>query len=537
VSAFVQTAGDTLTVRFETWDADSYALFLRTKALPEHEIRYDDEADTYTIETPARFARILGVEAKAVERPMLPLAAHLFDRQRWVTTTALEAKRWAVWWDTGLGKTAIEWEWARQVQHITGGKVLGIYLLGLIPQAIEMARAWYGDAFADSIVILETREDLIAWCKDGKPGIAVTNPEKFIPREGVEVIPEITYLAGVWIDESSLLKTGGGAIKWALIKSCRGVEFKLSCTATPAPNDPIEYASQAAWLEKIRDEGEVIWTYFVRNDEGEWKVKDHALPDFYRFLSGWSCYMRDPARWGFKDALKDLPPPERIIHRIEATPEQREYFTRIPDAEGQTSIIERAKLGLVERTKMGELASGFIYQPDGKVRRVHSLKPEVVARIVREEIAAGLQVLVWTLYDETAEILAELLDDAAVGILTGKVPTCDREPIIARFLRGDLRALVTRTKLVGFGRNFQNAGAMVWADFNDSYEAIYQGLRRAYRYGQTRSVRDHWPMVEELQGVVFESTERKRMAFERDVERMETLYIRAMRDQMPQEAA
>ena len=195
MSAFVQTAGDTLTVRFETWDADSYALFLRTKALPEHEIRYDDEADTYTIETPARFARILGVEAKAVERPMLPLAAHLFDRQRWVTTTALEAKRWAVWWDTGLGKTAIEWEWARQVQHITGGKVLGIYLLGLIPQAIEMARAWYGDAFADSIVILETREDLIAWCKDGKPGIAVTNPEKFIPREGVEVIPEITYLA------------------------------------------------------------------------------------------------------------------------------------------------------------------------------------------------------------------------------------------------------------------------------------------------------------------------------------------------------
>ncbi len=544
MTALIEHAGDTLSVRFAApWDADSYTLFLRTKALPEHEIRYDEAEDAYTILTPARFARILGVDAPAIDRGMLPPAEHLWDYHAFLVRVSIETKRYACWADTGLGKTCIEWEWARQVQHITSGKVMGIFLLNLIPQAIEMARAWYGDAFADSIMILETREAMIAWLKDGQPGIAVTNPEKFIPKDGQEVIPELTYLAGLFVDESSFLKTGGGAIKWALIKSARGIEYKLSCTATPAPNDPIEYASQAAFLEKIRDEGEVIWTYFVRDKQGDWKVKDHALRDFYRFLSGWSCYLRSPARYGFRDNLKNLPAPQRFIHKIEATAAQREFFSKLPDAEGQTSLVDRSKLGLVDRTKLGELASGFLYESKS-IRYVHSYKPAFIAKLVREEAAAGLQLLVWTQYDATAEILAEALSlrfpgDPAVrvAILTGKTPKAERQALIDRYKRGEIDVLITRPKLLAFGVNLQNCGSMIFADFTDSFEQIYQAIRRAYRYGQTLSVRLHFPMVEELQGVVWQNTERKRIQFERDVDVMEGLYVEAMRDLLPGKAA
>jgi hypothetical protein len=544
MSALVEAAGETLSIRFAPpWDADSYALFLRTKALPEHEVRYDEDADTYTVETPSRFARILGMETPAIERGMLPLASHLWDYQAFLVDMALQAKRYAVWADTGLGKTSIEWEWARQVQHRTCGKVLGLYLLPLLPQALEMARGWYGKAFADAIKVLETRDALISWCKGGGPGIAVTNPEKFIPRDDREVIPEIAHLAGMFIDESSLLKTGGGAIKWALIKSCRGIEFKLSLTATPAPNDPIEYASQASWLEKIRDEGEVIWTYFVRDSEGEWKVKDHALADFYRFLSGWSCYLRTPARYGFRDNLKDLPAPERIVHRIEATAEQRQYFTTIPDAEGQTSLVDRAKLDMVTRAKLGEVSSGFIYEA-GKARAVQSYKPSAIARIVREEVRARRQVIVWTQYDATADIVRDVLalqlpgDPALrIAVLTGAVPLEARPAILDAFKAGAFDVLVTRLKLLAFGQNLQNATAHVFADLTDSYEQIYQGERRSYRYGQTRSVRFHFPIVEELQGVVFQNVEAKRARFEHDVDRMERLYVEAMRDLLPRRCA
>ncbi len=550
MTAIIQHVADTLSVRFAApWDEESYALFLRTKGLPEHQIEYDETEDTYTILTPARFARILGVDAPRVDRGLLPLATHLWDYQGFLVTTSIEIKRYGAFCDTGLGKTAMEWEWARQVQHITGGKVLGVYLLSLIPQAIEMARAWYGDAFADAITILDTREALIDWCKNGKPGIAVTNPQKFIPPDGgQEVIPEITYLAGMFIDEASILKAGGGTIKWALIKSARGVEYKATFTATPAPNDPIEYASQAAFLENIRDEGEVIWTYFVRDKDGEWKVKDHALADFYRFLSGWSCYLRNPARYGFKDNLKDLPPPQTFVHKIELSPDQRAYLSKVPDADGQTSLVDRTKVGLVERTLYGELASGFMYV-DGKggkkkARHVQSYKPSFIAQLVRKEVAAGLQVLVWTKFDATAEILADTLRLRLPGdpkvrfaILTGSTPVEERQAIIDSYKRGELDALITRDRLLAFGHNLQNTGSMVWADFSDSWEQIYQGARRAYRYGNPRSVRFHFPIIEELQGVVWENVERKRRQFEADVERMEGLYIEAMRDLLPGKAA
>jgi hypothetical protein len=545
MSAVIEPVGEGLRIRFETWDQESYRLFLKTKALPEHDISYDEILDTYTIETPRRFARILGLELPPLDLGWLPLPDFLHDYQEFLSTIALEAKRYAIWADTGLGKTLIEWEWARQVQHRSGGRVLGVIPLNLIPQSLEMARAFYGAAFADAVTVLQTREELIAWCKGGAPGIAITNPQKFIPLDAQEVIPEVTFLAGVFIDESSLLKTGGGKIKWAIIKSCRGVEYKLSCTATPAPNDPIEYASQAAFLEKIRDEGEVIWTYFVRNDDGEWKVKDHAQAAFYRFMSGWSCYLRSPARYGFKDNLKDLPEPTRIVHQVKATDEQLRLVIRAAtDTAGQLSMVPRERLGLVDRLKMSQASSGFVYEEGGKARQVPSYKPAEIAKIAREEVAAGRQVLIWTQFDETAEILADMLDLRIPGdprlrhaTLTGKLPFDERAPLIERFRAGDVDVLITRPKLLGFGINLQNCGAMIFADINDSYEEIYQAERRAYRYGQTLSVRIHFPIVEELQGVVWRNVVAKREQFERDVDRMERLYVEAMRELLPRRAA
>jgi hypothetical protein len=522
----IEQSGDTLRVTFDRWTPEAYALFLRTKGLPEHALAYDEDLDRYTIETPARFARILGVEPPALARPPLPLPGHLWDYQAFLTRTALAAKRYAVWADTGLGKTPIGLEFMRQVQHRTAGKVLAVIPLNLIPQWLGMAGEFYGGDLR--FEVLNSRTDMVAWCRSGS-GLAMVNAEKFIPRDGVETIPEITHCSGVLVDESSLLKTGGGAIKWALIKSCRGVEFKLSLTATPAPNDPIEYASQASWLEKIRDEGEVIWTYFVRDKEGEWRVKPHALAAFYRFLSGWSCYLRNPARYGFRDNLKDLPPPQRIVHEIQATQEQLAAAQRIPNSVGQGSLYETGDLGVVERTKFGELASGFLYE-DGKPVRVPSHKPAAIARIVREDVAAGLRVIVWTNFDETAEILREHLSGVGrVEILTGSTPTKQRPAITARFQAGELDVLVTRPRVLGFGTNLQECGSMVFADISDSFEQLYQGERRAYRYGQRKSVRIHFPIVRELQREVWANVEAKRAAFERDVDVMEGLYIEAMR--------
>lgn len=541
-SGVVNFEGDRLRVRFGApWTMEAYEVFLQTKLLPEHRILYDEDADVYTVDAPARFAAMLGCEAPERSEGWLPLPSWLHDYQAHFLPIALQAKRYAAWWDTGLGKTLFFLEWARQVQHRTAGKVLIIELLPLIPQVMAEAKRFYDDSLP--IRILASREDLRAWCVDGEPGIAITNPQKFIAQggdQGDDPISELTHLAGVVLDESSILKTGGGRIKWSLIKSCRGIEFKLSATATPAPNDPIEYASQASWLECIRHESEVIWTYFIRDQDGEWKIKAHALEAFYRFLSGWSSYLRSPARYGFHDNLASIPEPVYFEHRIQATAGQMECIHQIPDAYGQTSLVDPGQLGIVERIRMGTLASGFLYMHDGPkrtARRIPSLKNEFIAQLVADEVAAGLKVLVWTLYDETAEILGEMINatgSASVEILNGSQPVAERGGIISRFLApapAGTECLIAQTALLAFGFNLQPVGSMIFADFNDSFERLYQQIRRALRYGQDKSLRIHMPYVPELQQVVRDNLKSKEAGFMRDVQRMEKLYIQALREQ------
>lgn len=241
----IQIDGPTMRVQFDLFDIDAYQIFLKSKALPESTITFDWETDAYQIETASRFAQLLGEPAPAIEVDRLPIADHLFDYQRWIVEMALDARRFAVWCDTGLGKAAMGLEWARQVQHITFGRVLFVMPLSVIPQYLKEAWKFHGDGLP--IAHLTTRTELRDWCEAGEPGFGITNYEKFIaPKGEPEITSEIRYLSGIVLDEASILKTGGGKIKWGVIKSCRGIPYKLSCTATPAPNEAMEYASRYA---------------------------------------------------------------------------------------------------------------------------------------------------------------------------------------------------------------------------------------------------------------------------------------------------
>src|SRR5262245_12033473 len=63
VTTTIDTSGNRLDVRFAPpFDLASYDLFLRTKELPESELAYEWETDTYTLTTAARYAGMLGRE-------------------------------------------------------------------------------------------------------------------------------------------------------------------------------------------------------------------------------------------------------------------------------------------------------------------------------------------------------------------------------------------------------------------------------------------------------------------------------------------
>lgn len=178
----ISFAGEKMRVRFDRFDLDAYSLFLKSKRLPEADIVFDEKDESYTVEAPARFAALLGIEPPSVAVTDLPLSSFLFDDQQAITTMALEAKRFAVWSGCGQGKSLIEFEFARHVIHKTKGRVLLISLNEIVKQLVEECQRFYGDSM--TITRLNSREEMKRWCISGPPAAFARGRTRYLACAG-----------------------------------------------------------------------------------------------------------------------------------------------------------------------------------------------------------------------------------------------------------------------------------------------------------------------------------------------------------------
>jgi SNF2 family DNA or RNA helicase len=247
-------------------------------------------------------------------------------------------------------------------------------------------------------------------------------------------------------------------------------------------------------------------------------------------MASWSVYMRDPAAYGFQPILDSLPDPVYHDHEIAMTPEQRALADELLVKSGSGLFDER--LGIRERTKMAQLARGFLYRPGEPPLHVKSRKPGKVAELVRAERALGRPTIVACNFDEEARILHEHLADVpGVAMLHGDTPQEERPRIINAFRHDDgVDVLISKAQLIGKGLNLQRARAMVESGIDDSFEARYQFERRAIRFGQTHVVHVHRPFVPELEGLQLTNLNGKEARFMADVAAMEGHYTLAMQE-------
>jgi len=83
-------------------------------------------------------------------------------------TMACRVGKFCIWADCGMGKTAMQLEWAHQVHQETGGNVL---VLVLAPLAVAHQTVREGSKFGIPCSFAATQDEV-------KPGITVTNYEK-----------------------------------------------------------------------------------------------------------------------------------------------------------------------------------------------------------------------------------------------------------------------------------------------------------------------------------------------------------------------
>lgn len=393
----------------------------------------------------------------------------LFPFQRYIVKTALKKGRYAIFADCGLGKTLMQLEWANQVNKNTNKPVLILAPLAVSGQTISE-----GDKFG--IDISKAKES-------NNQGIVITNYEQ------IDNI-DCTEFAGVVLDESSILKNFEGETKKKIIDSFYHTKYKLACTATPSPNDPMELGNHAEFLN-IMSRNEMLAMYFV-HDGGEtskWRLKGHAVKTFYSFVSSWGIMLSNPSNIGFPMDGYDLP--SLNIQEKQIKTDRRDNGQLFNDT-AISAIDFNNELRLTKLERMDEVVS-----------LVNNSKENFI---------------IWIKQNEEGELLRKLIPDA-IEVKGSDLPEY-KEKMLLGFAKNEFRVLITKTKIAQFGLNYQNCRNQVFASLDFSFEGLYQAIRRSYRFGQKNEVNIYLITTDTMQNVI-QSIKYKQSQFEQMQKEME----------------
>ena len=404
------------------------------------------------------------------EVPLLPEA--MFPFQRDITAWALKRGRAALFAGTGLGKSYMELVWAHAVVAATGGMVL---LLTPLAVSVQMIRE------AEKFGIPARR----VGCQDDcGPGINITNYQKLEHFD-------LSAFVGVILDESSILKASDGHYRSQLIERCSQVPYRLAATATPAPNDFMELGNHAEFLG-VMSYTDMLATFFVHDggDTRAWRLKGHAEEEFWRWMASWAVMLRKPSDLGYEDAVYDLPPllQHQHIVRLEAAPKDGALL-HVPAQTLQERIGAR-------RESVGE-----------RVAMAASLTP------------TDRPFVWWCNLNAESEALTKAIPGAVET--RGTDPDDVKERKLLDFTEGRIRVLVSKASVAGFGMNWQHCADCGFVGLSDSFEQLYQAIRRFWRFGQTRPVNVHF-VAAETEGAVLANLRRK----EADADRMAAAMVR-----------
>lgn len=369
------------------------------------------------------------------------LSAAAFDWQRHVVTWSLQRGKAALFEDCGLGKTLQQLMWAAQVSAHSGMPVLIIAPLAVAPQTkLE------GLKFGYMVNICESQEDV-------KPGINITNYEK------IEKFDAAAF-GGVVLDESSILKSYMGKTKRTIVDKFADCPYRLACTATPAPNDLMELLNHAEFLGVMKSsEALAVWFIAEQSESGKYRLKGHAERDFWQWVSSWAVCISKPSDIGYSDDGYCLPP---LVERDE--------IVGNPDGLGAFEDIART---------VDTSATGFHKER----RRTLKARCKKAAEIVDSDRE---QHVIWCGMNDEADELRRLLPGAVE--IRGNDNAAKKEQAAVEFVQGNIRVLISKPTIFGYGLNFQNCHKATFCGMDYSFENYYQAVRRFYRFGQKNAV-------------------------------------------------
>jgi superfamily II DNA or RNA helicase len=414
----------------------------------------------------------------------------LFDWQRVAVQWSLRAGKAALFEDCGLGKTCQQLVWAEHVAKQCDGPVILHCPIGVRSQTAREAETF---DISVPVVIANVQGDVPSGA-----AIVLTNYEKLHKFDS-------SVFCGVVLDESSILKAYTGKTKRQLCDSYKHTPFRLACTATPAPNDFMELGNHCDFLG-IMPSNEMLSRWFINDTmkAGGYRLKGHAVDDFWSWVATWAICVSKPSDLGsFDDSRYELP-----------------------------ALVRHDHLAVVD----WEPNDGQLF-PTGSINATNLHKEKRLSNEVRAEIVAGLIAdddkpwIVWCDTDYEADALKKKIEqiESSVVEVRGSHSESLKLDRLDSFSNGEARVIITKPDIAGFGLNWQHCRNVAFVGLSYSYEKYYQAVRRSWRFGQTQPVHVH-VIATDTEQQINRTVERKQA----DHEGMKQSMAEAMRRQQQQ---
>lgn len=401
------------------------------------------------------------------------LSGMLWDYQRDIVERNLYAGRFLNQLDCGLGKTPVQLEWVHQIAIETQKPVLTIAPLQVCYQTERESHK-----FNRPVKYYKNQPKNIGFGEN-----IITNYENFHKFNP-------SLFGGLNLDESSILKGQSSKTRIALSEFVENIPFRLCNSATASPNDDDELLRHAEHLG-VGTEKELKGEYFIQdgNNTTKYRLKHYSIDDYWRFVSSWCVAMRKPSDLGYSNT--NFIRGKLISHNAIVSVTKPADGMLIPLPARTLTERRRARASTIdERT---DLAAMLVNNADAMARYV-------------PDYDVNEPVVVWCDLNQESEMLTKKINNAVE--VTGSQTAEDKAQRMIDFSDGKITKLVTKPKIAGHGMNWQHARVMLFVGLSDSFEQVYQAIRRLWRNMQTRDVHVIY-VVSQLEGNVMSNIERK----------------------------
>ena len=365
-----------------------------------------------------------------------------YDFQAALIEWSLRKGRAAIFADCGLGKTLMQLTFAQNCIERENKSALVVTPLSVSHQTIKE-----GEKFG--IEVKRSRDGSAHKC------VTVTNYERlhhFNPDDYCCVV----------LDESSAIKNFDGKRQGVVSDFMLKTPYRLLCTATAAPNDYIELGTSAEVLAEM-GRMDMLSTFFV-NDENSnhpiwwgarWRFKRHAETRFWQWVCSWARALRMPSDIGFEDdgfILPELSVSETVVY---------------------SEYIREGELFRMPAVRLDE-------QREERRQTITERCEEVCKKVEEHERS-----VVWCHLNAEGDALEKMIPQGRQ--ICGSQSDELKEELFMAFTSGELPVLITKPKIGAWGLNWQHCNHMTFFPAH-SFEQYYQGVRRCWRFGQTRPV-------------------------------------------------